>query len=156
MTSLAWDLSFPMENVSGQLSLWKSESCYEYHLFSCLYYNVYFSLAHASWSLQQSAWFPLQYVGVWKQKSWCVDKNNPHLKMTYFLKHLGRNPQTWPKIRRTCNFSTDNGGNFERYHVLCDDHEPNVCRQLKLMPYYSVHFLFRWQSIIQLCCLGKQ
>jgi len=33
--------------------------------------------------------------------------------------------------------------NMSEYHVLCDDHEPNVCRQLKLMPYYSVHFLFR-------------
>merc|ERR1719430_3071038 len=33
--------------------------------------------------------------------------------------------------------------NLQRYHVLCDDSETNIPRQLKLMPYYSVHFFFR-------------
>merc|ERR1712012_1486738 len=33
--------------------------------------------------------------------------------------------------------------NISEYHVLCDGHEPNVVRQLRTMPYYSVHFLFR-------------
>ena len=32
---------------------------------------------------------------------------------------------------------------LQRYHVLCDDSETNIPRQLKLMPYYSVHFIFR-------------
>jgi len=33
--------------------------------------------------------------------------------------------------------------NICEYHVLCDDSETNIPRQLKLMPYYSVHFIFR-------------
>jgi len=33
--------------------------------------------------------------------------------------------------------------NICEYHVLCDDSETDIPRQLKLMPYYSVHFIFR-------------
>jgi len=33
--------------------------------------------------------------------------------------------------------------NMSEYHVLSDNVPKDVCRQLKLMPYYSIHFLFR-------------
>ena len=39
-------------------------------------------------------------------------KNLTKKRMTYILKHLGRNPQTKLKMRRTCKLSTDNGDNF--------------------------------------------
>ena len=157
MTSLAWDLSFPMENVSRQLSLWQSESCYENHLFSWFCYIMFSLVWLMLIGLFSSLLGFLYNMSEYENNNYNVliktKKNLTKKRMTYILKHLGRNPQTWLKMRRTCKLSTDNGDNFERYHVLCDDHEPNVCRQLKLMPYYSVHFLFRWQSIIQLCCL---
>lgn len=46
--------------------------------------------------------------------------------------------------------------NMTEYHVLSDDCETDVRRQLKLVPYYATHFFFRCFTLVTFCIYWRE